>query len=117
MSTVEEFINIRKSIEALITEITTGLKEDPGPRSRERLDEANRQLTRLAAMISNDVQATAVGRLTGQLRSLESRIETTAAKKSSGRKPSAKKAAGKKIETPTKPVVNEEPVIVIFERP
>jgi len=116
MSNVEEFINIRKTIEALITQITADLKQD-GPRSRERLADAGRRLKELTAMVSNDVQATAVDRLTRQLGSLDARIEGAAAKKSPGRKSSVRKTAEKKMESPPRPAVEEEPVIVIFERP
>ena len=116
MSSIEEFISIRKTIETLITQITTGLKEDM-PRSREHLDNAKRQLKDLTAMVSNDVQTTAVDRLTRQLGTLETKMEAQAGKKSSGRKPSTRKPSEKKVESRPKPVVEEEPVIVIFERP
>jgi len=116
MSNVEEFINIRKTIEALITQITADLKED-GPRSRERLVDAGRHLKELTVMVSNDVQATAVDRLTRQLSTLEARVGAAAAKKSTGRKPSVRRTAEKKMESPPRPAVEEDPVIVIFERP
>jgi hypothetical protein len=122
MATIEEFINIRKSIEALVAQITLCLNQDEAQRSREHLDHANRQLKELAAMVSNDVQTSAVDRLTRQLQGLESKVEAMATRRPGSRKPgmrktSGKKAAEKKIETPVRPAVGEEPLIVIFERP
>jgi hypothetical protein len=90
---------------------------------REQLGRASAQLKELTAMVSNDVQATAVDRLTRQLSSLEARIEAIAAKKpSSGRAPyggtrSQRKRAEKIVEAPPRPAIEEEPIIVIFERP
>ena len=122
MSTVEEFISMRKSIETVIDQVTLSSKQGMTGSEREQLGRASAQLKELTAMVSNEVQATALDRLTRQLSSLEAKIEAAAAKKSSGRKPSGssrsgRKPAERKIEPPPRPAVEEDPIIVIFERP
>jgi hypothetical protein len=122
MATIEEFINIRKSIEALAAQISMCLGQDEAQRSREHLDHAKLKLKELAGMVSNDVQTTAVDRLTRQLQGLETKVEAMATRKPGVRKPGVRKASGRKqaqkeIEAPVRPAAGEDPLIVIFERP
>lgn len=122
MSTVEEFIKVRKSIEALATKITLCLERKAFQDARQSLDEANRLLDSLKTMVANDVQVIVAGRLTRQLTDLGTKTETAAAKP-----PTRKKATGKKVErkkpennvpkTSSARVVEEEPEIVVYERP
>jgi hypothetical protein len=130
MSTIEEFIKIRKSIEALAIQITSCLEGNAIQDSRQHLDEANRQLEVLKPMVANDVQVIVVGRLTRQLAGLGVKIETMATKsparkrstaksptERSGKRSTATKLTGAKPKASIDPDGGEAPEIVIYERP
>jgi hypothetical protein len=90
MSTVAEFIEVRKSIETLATKIIMFAEHNAVLDSKQNLDEANRQLEVLKTMVDNDVQVIAASRLSRQLVGLGKKVETMTAKM-----PAAKKAAAK----------------------
>ncbi|HBA53796.1 hypothetical protein [Syntrophorhabdus aromaticivorans] len=110
MSNVAEFIEIRKSIETLATQITQCIEQNAVQDSKQRLEKANQQLEELKAMVANDVQVIVVGRLSRQLAGLGAKTEKIAAKL-----PARKRPAKKKLEVPIKPHIDEAPQIVIFE--
>jgi hypothetical protein len=74
MATVAEFIEVRKSIETLAAQITLSVEHNAAQDSRQRLDDANRQLEALKTMVTNDVQVIAASRLTAQLRDLGTKV-------------------------------------------
>ncbi len=80
MSTVAEFIELRKNIETLTTQITLSAEHNAVKDSKQHLDEANNKLELLKAMISNDVQIVATDRLSRQLASLGVKVEKMVAK-------------------------------------
>jgi hypothetical protein len=112
MPNVAEFIEVRRSIEILASQITLCIKQNATQDSERYLDEATRQLEVLKTMVANDVQVIAAGRLSRQLTGLGTKIKTMTVKS-----PTAKRKSMKKLETPVKPGNGEEPVIVVFERP
>jgi S-adenosylmethionine:tRNA-ribosyltransferase-isomerase (queuine synthetase) len=126
MSNVAEFIEVRKSIETLARQITLSVEQHTVQNSKQHLDEANRQLEVLKAMVDNDVQVIVAGRLSRQLTGLGTKVESVLSKLpaskrlAAGKKPAAKKPAGKKLKTAAI-TVSAEPLevaeIVIFERP
>jgi hypothetical protein len=116
MSNVEEFIEIRKSIEALASQITLGIEQKAYQESKRHLDEANRKLEALIPMVSNDVQVIVAGRLSRQLEDLRTKIERMAAKLPVRKRPARKLSAEKKQEGPFRRENTEEPEITIFER-
>ncbi len=80
MSNVPLFIETRVQIESLVQQITLSAEQKAIPQSRKALDEAARLLATLKAMADNDVQESAVGRLTGALAGLEIKVEKLARK-------------------------------------
>ena len=74
MSTIAEFIEVRKSIETLATQITLFVEQNAVQDSKQRLDEASRQLELLKTMVANDVQVIAASRLTKQLSDLGMKV-------------------------------------------
>jgi len=117
MSNVAEFIEIRKSIETLASQITLNVAQKAVHESKQYLDEANRQLEVLKPMVDNDVQVIVAGRLTRQLAGLGTKVEKMVAKL-----PAKKRLAGRptvvKLEKPVKrPENTEDPEITVFERP
>jgi len=111
MSNVAEFIEVRRNIETLARQITLCVEKNIAQDSGQYLDEANRQLEVLKTMVANDVQVIAAGRLSRQLTGLGTKIKTT------GKPPTAKRVAAKKMKTPVRSGNGEEPVIVVYERP
>lgn len=121
MSNVAEFIEIRKSIEALASQITLCVEQKAIQESRRHLDEAKRQLQILIPMVDNDVQVIVAGRLSRQLEDLGAKIEKMAAKmpvrKKAEGKTSLRKPPSDKKPDRTSPKINpEELQITIFER-
>jgi hypothetical protein len=116
MSNVAEFIEIRKSIEALASQITLGIDQKAVQESKRHLDEANRQLEILIPMVDNDVQVIVAGRLSRQLADLRAKIERMAAKLPVRKRLEKKVSAGKKPEEPTRREIVEEPEITVYER-
>jgi hypothetical protein len=92
MTTVEEFIELRMSIEAICKQITLPTGQKPTPQTKQSLDEALRQLETLKTMVANDVQIVVAGRLTRELTGLGTKIVTALAKMPVKRKPAVKKA-------------------------
>jgi hypothetical protein len=80
MSTVAEFVKARDQIEALAAKIIVLTERKAAPESKQRLDEANKRLEALKAMVSNDVQVIVVDRLTRQLTGLGNKIDAILAK-------------------------------------
>lgn len=80
MTSVKEFVEVRKSIEALADKIALFVERKAMRDSRQHLDEANRQLDVLKTMVANDVQGLAAGRLSRQLTGLGTKVETMTAK-------------------------------------
>jgi len=117
MSNVAEFIEIRKSIEALAGKITLCIEQKAAQESKQHLDEASRQLEILLPMVTNDVQVIVAGRLTRQLAALRAKIERMAAKMPAKKRPARKMSAGKKLEEWVRRENTEEPEIKVFERP
>ncbi len=83
MSNVAEFIETRLQIESLVQQI---VERTALPRSIRDLDRAGQLLESLKAMADNDVQENAVGRLTGALGSLRTKIEKLAHKTTTRKK-------------------------------
>lgn len=117
MSSVAEFIEIRKSIETLASQITLCVEQKAVQESKRNLDEANRQLEVLKPMVDNDVQVIVAGRLSRQLRGLGTKVEKMVAKLPARKRLAGKLPAGKKLERSVRPNINEEPEIVVYERP
>ncbi len=112
MSNVAEFIEVRRNIETLARQITLCVEKNIAQDSGQYLDEANRQLEVLKTMVANDVQVIAAGRLSRQLTGFGTKIKTM-----TGKPPTAKRTAAKKMKTPVRSGNGEEPVIVVYERP
>jgi hypothetical protein len=117
MASVEEFIEVRKSIETLAAQIILCAEQNAVQDSKQHLDEANRQLEVLKGMVANDVQVIVAGRLSRQLMSLGIKVAAMAAKKPAGKRAAAKKPAEKKVKAPARQDDGEAPEIVVFERP
>ena len=75
MSNVAEFIETRLQIESLVQQIALSAERKAIPQSKQRLDEATQLLLALKTMADNDVQESAVGRLTGALAGLGVKVE------------------------------------------
>jgi len=80
MTSVEEFIAARISIETLAGKIAQSVEDKVIRDSRENLEEANRQLETLKTMVANDVQVIVAGRLSRQLADLGVKVGAMAAK-------------------------------------
>jgi hypothetical protein len=81
MSNVAEFIETRLQIESLVQQIALSAERKAIPQSKQRLDEAARLLETLKAMADNDVQESAVERLTRALAGLGTKVEKLTRKK------------------------------------
>ena len=75
MSNVAEFIETRLQIESLVQQIALSAERKAIPQSKKKLDEAVQLLETLRAMADNDVQESAVGRLTSALAGLGTKVE------------------------------------------
>ena len=103
MTSVEEFIAARLSIEALAEKITRSVKDNAVHRSKEHLEDALQQLEKLKTMVSNDVQEIVSGRLTRQLTELQTKVNAKVAK-APAKKTAAKNPRQKTPRTPPEPV-------------
>ena len=74
MTSVEEFIAARISIETLAGKISKSVEDRVIRDSKENLEEANRQLEILKTMVANDVQVIVAGRLSRQLAELGTKV-------------------------------------------
>jgi hypothetical protein len=75
MSNVAEFIETRLQIESLVQQIALAVERKAIPQSKKGLEEAAPLLEKLTAMADNDVQESAVGRLTRALAGLGTKVE------------------------------------------
>jgi len=116
MSSIAEFIEIRKSIETLAIRIAFCIEQKAAQESKQHLDEANRQLEVLKPMVDNDVQVIVAGRLSRQLTGLGTKVEKMVAKLPARKRTDGKLPARKKLERPVRTVNAEEPEITVFER-
>ena len=94
MTSVEEFIAARISIETLAGKIARSVEDKVMGDSRENLEEANRQLEVLKTMVANEVQVIVAGRLSRLLAELGAKVGTMSAKTVT-KKTAAKKAPKK----------------------
>jgi hypothetical protein len=117
MSNVAEFIETRKSVEALVKQVVLTVQNKTVHESKKHLNEANRQLETLKTMVDNDVQVIVVNRLTRQLTSLGTKVEGMIAKLPKGKSPRKKRPEAEKLNVPVRPESGEAPEIVVFERP
>jgi hypothetical protein len=93
MTSIEQFVAARVSIETLAKQIAQFLEHHAVQTSKKHLDEANKQLEVLKTMVSNDVQIVVATRLTAELTSLGTKVDKMASKM-----PVRKTAAKKKQE-------------------
>ncbi len=113
MTSIEEFIKMRESIEQLAAEIALSIERKDAIESKKRLDTANRQLEVLKTMIANDTQEMVGRRLSAQLEGFGTRIEKMKLKMPVKRRTERKEQA---VPT-TRPSNTEMLEIVVFERP
>lgn len=111
MSTIAEFVEMRKHIETLAAEIARSIKNNAKEDSVRNLDEAKRNLEVLKTMVANDVQVIVVSRLSAHLANLEAKI---AGMKVGSR--IRKRPVSRKVSAPARPYIDEPPQIVVFER-
>lgn len=81
MTNVVEFIRIRQRIELLIKQIAVSTEQKVIPETNRRFEEATQLLAALTALANNDVQETAVTRLTRQLATLGKKVGSLKGKK------------------------------------
>lgn len=86
MNNVAEFIRIREQIESHANNISKLLGQGTATGPKELLHQASGLLAQLAAMVDNDIQVTAVGRLTRLLGTLSTKVASMEKKKRSTRK-------------------------------
>ena len=94
MNDVAEFIRIREQIESRAKDISKLLEQSTvlAP-PKVLLDQASGLLEQLTAMVDNDIQVTAVGRLTRLLGTLSAKITSIEKKKRPTKKSRARKDA------------------------
>ena len=109
MTSIEDFIKARESIEKLVAQITLSIERKAIKDCRKYLDTANHQLETLKAMVSNDTQILVDSRLSAQLGLLGAKVEKLETKT-----PVRKRPVKKKTEEPVKTDITEEPDIVVF---
>ena len=113
MTSIQEFIKTRESIEKLASQIVLFIEGKDIGESRQHLGIANHRLGRLKAMISNDTQDMACRRLSALLENLGAKIE-----KINPKTPIRRNMAKKERAVPTaRPRNSETPEIAVFERP
>lgn len=112
MTTIEEFIRSRETIEKLAVRITECVERKSVRESRKLLDEANADLEVLKTMVANDIQVNVIGRLTAQLEGLSVKIVRMESKMPAGKRTAKKKPA--KPAEPVKPAITEAPEIEVF---
>lgn len=76
MATVAEFIAIRQQIESVVDQVTLLTKRRKAFDSVNRLEHAGELLEMLNTMADNDVQENCVMRLTRELASLRTKVES-----------------------------------------
>jgi hypothetical protein len=96
MSNVAEFIDVRVRIESLAAQVAILTERKTMPQSKNRLDEAAELLVKLTAMADNDVQDSAVTRLTRLLARLETKVVAITPKVRVSKKAAAAAAAPQK---------------------
>jgi len=94
MNDVAEFIRIREQIESHANDISKLLEQSTVVAApKVLLDQASGLLEQLTAMVDNDIQVTAVGRLTRLLGTLSAKITSIEKKKRPTKKSRARKDA------------------------
>ena len=116
MTSIEEFIKARESIEKLASQIAVFIERKDVGESRKYLDIANHQLEGLKKMIANDTQEMVGRRLSAQLEGFGTRVEKMKLKMPVKRKTIRKERAVPATK-PTRPRNTETLEIVVFERP
>lgn len=82
MATVAEFVGIRQQIESIVKQVAVLTERRKAVfDSVERLERANALLQTLKTMADNDVQESCVGRLTKELASVRTKVDSLAKKK------------------------------------
>jgi uncharacterized Zn finger protein len=113
MTSIEEFIKMRESIENLAARIALSIEQKDVRESKTHLDTANRQLEVLKTMIANDTQEMVGRRLSAQLDGFGIRIEKMKVKMPVKRRTERKEQAVRTARPSNKEVLE----IVMFERP
>jgi len=116
MTSIEEFIKTRESIEKLASQIALFIERKDVGESREHLDAANRQLETLKTMIANDTQEMVGRRLSAQLAGFGARVEKMKLKMPVKKK-TVRKERAVPATKPRRPCSTEMLEIVVFERP
>ncbi len=116
MTSIEEFIKARESIEKLAEQIALFIERKDIGESKKHLDAANHQLEGLKRMIANDTQDMVGRRLSAQLEGFGARIEKMKLKMPVRRK-TVRKERTMPVTKPTRPRSTETLDIVVFERP
>lgn len=80
MTSVEEFVAARISIETLVAKIAQSVGSKAVQGLKENFEEASRQLEVLRTMVANEVQEIVEGRLSRQLAELGPKVDTITAK-------------------------------------
>ena len=94
MNNVAEFIRIREQIESHANDISKLLEQSTVvAEPKVLLDQASGLLAQLTAMVDNDIQVTAAGRLTRLLGTLSAKIASIEKKKRPTKKSRARKDA------------------------
>lgn len=86
MNDVAEFIRIREQIESHAKDISDLLGKNIVAEPKVLLDQASELLAKLTTMVDNDIQVTAVSRLTRLLDSLRTKAISVEKKKQTGKK-------------------------------
>lgn len=90
MNNVAQFIKIREQIESYANNISKLLGQGTAGETRLMLDKAAGLLTELTAMVDNDIQVIAVGRLTRLLNTLRAKVTSVEKKKGTAKKSRAR---------------------------
>lgn len=113
MTTIEEFIKARETIEKLAAQIIVFVERKAVKESRKYLDDANQRLEALRTMVANDVQVKVISRLTAQLDGLGVKIVRMETKAPAGRRVAKEKP--EKSVASVEPAIAEASEIVVFE--
>lgn len=100
MSNVADFIKIREQIESRADNIGKLLAQGAVVEPKLMLDQASELLVKLTAMVDNDIQVTAAGRLTRLLGSLRKKVASLEKKKHVPRKSPSQNIASQKLTAP-----------------
>ncbi|MHB8109333.1 MAG: hypothetical protein ACYDHW_04780 [Syntrophorhabdaceae bacterium] len=110
MTSIEDFIKVRESIERLAVQIAIFVDRKAVKESRKYLDDADNQLATLRTMVANDTQIMVEDRLSALLGGFRVKIEKMEVKA-----PARKRSVKQKPEQPVKTEISEKPELVVFE--